>query len=806
MKFDSFSALPFSLASFQLLYSSSILKIARGMLLLAFLLYAAFRITTGEYAIDVPEYIGGLFIFWETFYFFKVKNLNLGKEIGTSENLADSFSTRAAKILLQSGSRDLGRILAVTVKTPFSQFVMQKAGLTLDKLPNVPWGSWDNFLTAIPEAVKAEDWKYVTEHDIMAALVRVEGPLKKALFDAEVKPEDLDSILFWAAAEENESERLATLEKGLTTDTKGIAEDWAYGYTLALDRYSHDITHDLTSGRAKPYLVGRDEQLDTLQKVLARAGKSNALLLGEDGAGKTTIVQLLAQRSYQGQVLKELRFKRFLQLDLTSLLSGAGEGELEKRVKELLTDAERAGNIVLVIPDLEYLAGAGEGLVKIDLTGLLMESLNSGRLQVIGLVDHAGYKKYLEPHKSLLSTFELINVPSLDKIATIKTLEELAPSLERRHRVFLTYKALKAVVELSDRYLPEKDLPGKAIELLDETAVEASSQNKKLLTADDIATFVSSKTHVPVGKVGSSEKQMLLNLEGFLHQRVIGQEEGIVAVSNALRRSRAGLRDEKRPIGVFLFLGPTGVGKTETSKALAEAYFGSEKAMIRLDMSEFANADSQSKLIGNTDEPGNLTDAVRAQPHSLILLDEIEKAHPQILNTFLQVFDDGRLTDGLGRTVDFTNCIIIATSNAGAEQIREVIKSGGDLLQNRGLLIDYLLKKGTFRPEFINRFDEVVLFKPLNLQEISQVVNLLLKELSGRLGKQDIAFIATPEAAAKIAQAGFDPVFGARPMRRYIQDHVESILSKKLLAGEVKRGDTITLKPEDLSATPNPQT
>lgn len=800
MRFDSNSSLPFSVAAFQILYSSSFLKTIRLTLLLLFLIYALIRVTTGNRGVDILEFIGGWFLFWETFYFFKIRTLNIGKEIETSENLADSFSTRAAKLLLHEGSTDLGKILQVTLATPFSQFVMQKAGLTLDKLPNVPWATWETFLAAIPEAVKAEGWKFVTEHDIMAALIRVEGPLKKALFDAEVKPEDLDNILFWAAAEENERERLKNLEQGLATGTKGIAEDWAYGYTLALDRYAHDITHDLTSGHARPYLVGRDAQLQDLQKILSRSSKANALLIGEDGSGKTTVVQLLAKQSYLGNVLPELKFKRFLKLDLTSLLSGAGTGELEQRVKDLLADAERAGNIVLVIPDIEYLAGAGEGLVKVDMTGLFLESLNSARLQVIGLTDHSGYKRFLEPHKSFLSAFEQILVPSLDKPDTIRTLEELSPSLERRHGVSLTYKALRAAVDLSDRYLPEKDLPGKAIELLDEATVEAASNNKRLIDAEDIAQFVSHKTHAPIGKVGSKEKEMLLDLEKYLHTRVVGQDEALIAVSNALRRSRAGLRDEHRPIGVFLFLGPTGVGKTETSKALAATYFGSEKAMIRFDMSEFASSDSQSKLIGSTNEPGNLTDAVRQNPHSLILLDEIEKAHPQILNTFLQVFDDGRLTDGLGRTVDFTNTIIIATSNAGAEEIREIIQSGQKLMDNRRQLIDLLLKKGIFRPEFLNRFDEIVLFRPLNLQEISQVVVLMLENLSQQLQKQDVTLKLTPEAAAKIAQAGFDPIFGARPLRRYIQDHVESVLSKKLLSGEIKRGDTITLKPEDLDA------
>lgn len=803
--FDAGSASPFSLAAFQLLYDNWLTRITRAIIFVAGLTYfistsVSLTDLTATH-VNLVAFIWGLWVFWEGFYLLRLRTLNVGVPVGTRPNIGESFSSRAAKILLQAGSTDLSKIFAVTMRSSFAQFVLTKSNLTLKDLPNTSWGSWDEFLAALPEAVTAEGWSYVTEHDILAALARVPGPLKGALFNKDIKPEDLDGILFWAANEENRRQSYQFWNRQSLTKTKGIAQDWAYGYTLALDRYSHDITSDLSSGKvSRPYLVGKEAELDTIQKILSRSDKRNALLIGEAGVGKTTIIQLLAAKSLEGTTLPEIRFKRFLSLDLTSLLSGAGQGELEQRVKDLLADASRAGNIVLVIPNIEYLAGAGEGLVKIDLTGLILESLQGKKMQVIGLTDHAGYKNYLESHKELISSFELLEVAAASPASSIRIIEQLAPELERRHRTNLTYSAVKQSVDLSSRYLGDKELPGKAIELIDEAAVEASATSRKIVTGSDIENLVSRKTRIPVGRAKGPEKDKLLNLESLLHQRVIGQDEALAAVSNALRRSRAGLRDEKRPIGVFMFLGPTGVGKTETSKALAEIYFGDEKRMIRLDMSEYQTTADQVKLIGAPNQPGNLTDAVRQNPYSLVLLDEIEKAHPQILNTFLQVFDDGRLTDGLGRTVDFTNTIIIATSNAGAEQIRQIILSKQDLMSQRPELIDYLQRQDIFKPEFLNRFDEIVLFKPLSIEEIVLVVNLMLGSLDKRLATQDVKLIITPAAVTKIAESGFDPVFGARPLRRYIQDHVENLISRELLSGRIKRGSQVTIDAADLDA------
>lgn len=802
--FDTFTAPPFTVARFQLFYESWVAVVVRVVIFLtgALLAVSSVRPTLDptKFSIDLPIYLWGLFILWEGIYLLKIHPLNVGIPFSSTTNLAASFSTRAAKIVLRAGAPNPEAIFNECTKLPFTKFVLTKAGIAeKDFKSSGSWGSFNDFLSSLKEVPGKEGWRYITEHDILSALANMEGPLKKTLFGLELKEEDLRGILFWASAEENEREnRYRFWRNRSLVETKGIAEDWGYGYTLALDRYSRDITKELSSGRLEPYLVGRDAEMTQVEQILSRSGRKNVLLLGEAGVGKTTVIQMLALKSLRGETSPAIRYKRFLALDIAALLSGAEAGEVQDRVKQLLTDAERAGNIILVIPDIHYLAGAGEGLVKIDLTGSLMGTLEGDRTQVIATTDHIGFKKYLEPHKSFLEAFEVIEIPEATQEESLRVLEKAAPKLEDRTGISLTYGAIKSSVELSKRYMTEKELPGKAIELLDQSSVEVAAAGKKELTPTDVASIVSRKTRIPIGAAEEEEKEKLLNLEEFLHKRIVGQDQAIVAVSNAIRRARAGLRDEKRPIGVYLFLGPTGVGKTETSKALAEAYFGSEKSMIRVDMSEYQTEESQAKLIGSAGEPGNLTEALRATPFTVVLLDEIEKAHTKILDTFLQAFDAGRLTDGTGRVIDTTHAIFIATSNAGAEEIRQMILSGKDLQAEKSNLIDHLQKQGIFKPEFLNRFDEIVLYRPLSIDEVVKVVELMLRSLDKRLANRDVNLEITDEAAKKIAEAGYDPVFGARPLRRFIQDHVESVLAKKLLEGSVKRGDTITLGVNDL--------
>jgi ATP-dependent Clp protease ATP-binding subunit ClpC len=424
---------------------------------------------------------------------------------------------------------------------------------------------------------------------------------------------------------------------------------------------------------------------------------------------------------------------------------------------------------------------------------------------VIGATDIKSFHRDIESNPAVASSFEKIGVHEPNMEETISVLEEMVPVIEHRDGVFWPFQSVREVVQVTQKYIQNKPFPQKAIEIVDEVSVSVAKQGGKIILPKMVDDHISAKLEVPVTQAEGKEAQKLLNLEEFLHKRVIGQDEAIKAVATAMRRARAGLASGKRPIGSFLFLGPTGVGKTETSKALAEAYFGNEKSMIRVDMSEYQEQSSIYRLIGsppsagNEGEKGQLTTAVMDNPFSLILLDEIEKAHRDILTLFLQVFDDGRLTDGTGQVVDFTNTIIIATSNAGSELIRQGIEKGvvGEMLKK--ILLDYLQKQGTFRPEFLNRFDAVVAFHPLSRENIFEVAKLMLKSLAERMAEKEINLKFTDAAVEKLAKIGFDPLYGARPMRRAIQDKVENALAESILSGKTERGATILIDEKDIA-------
>lgn len=470
---------------------------------------------------------------------------------------------------------------------------------------------------------------------------------------------------------------------------------------------------------------------------------------------------------------------------------------MEQRLKNILVEVSHAGDVVLFVPNIENLAGALQG-GKFDITGLLSQNLKDINLQIIGTSNRASYHKFIEDKPAFADTFEVIDVHEPNQDQTIRILEEASTIIESKTGVIVTYSAIKKAVELSERYMIDKVLPGKAIDLVDQAAASISRLGKNLLESSDIERVITEKTNVPAGLATEDEKEKLMKLETVLHERIVSQDEAINAISQAVKRSRTLKRDSKKPIGVFLFLGPTGVGKTETAKALAEVYYGSENRIIRLDMSEFNQENSIYRLIGappglsEFKEGGQLTEAVRVNPFSLILLDELEKAHPKILEVFLAIFDEGRITDSSGRPISFTNTIIVATSNAGADLIRERIKtnSTNNLKQE---LIESLLTDHTFKPEFINRFDDVIVYKPLTPEEVAKVVEFMLKKLALRMERQDIDVKFSPEVISFLAKIGYDPTFGARPLQRSIQDQVEVKLSQAILEGKLTRGTTANL-------------
>ncbi|MCY7474472.1 ATP-dependent protease ATP-binding subunit ClpC [Bacillus safensis] len=639
--------------------------------------------------------------------------------------------------------------------------------------------------------------------------------------------------------------------------------------TPTLDSLARDLTAIAKEDSLDP-VIGRSKEIQRVIEVLSRRTKNNPVLIGEPGVGKTAIAEGLAQQIIHNEVPEILRDKRVMTLDMGTVVAGTKyRGEFEDRLKKVMDEIRQAGNIILFIDELHTLIGAGGAEGAIDASNILKPSLARGELQCIGATTLDEYRKYIEKDAALERRFQPIQVdqPSVDE--SIQILRGLRDRYEAHHRVSITDEAIEAAVKLSDRYISDRFLPDKAIDLIDEAGSkvrlrsfttppnlkeleqkldevrkekdaavqsqefekaaslrdteqrlrekvevtkkswkEKQGQENSEVSVDDIAMVVSSWTGVPVSKIAQTETDKLLNMEQLLHSRVIGQDEAVVAVAKAVRRARAGLKDPKRPIGSFIFLGPTGVGKTELARALAESIFGDEEAMIRIDMSEYMEKHSTSRLVGSPpgyvgyDEGGQLTEKVRRKPYSVVLLDEIEKAHPDVFNILLQVLEDGRLTDSKGRTVDFRNTILIMTSNVGASELKRNKYVGfnvQDESQNykdmKGKVMGEL--KRAFRPEFINRIDEIIVFHSLEKKHLKEIVSLMSDQLTKRLKEQDLSIELTEAAKAKIADEGVDLEYGARPLRRAIQKHVEDRLSEELLKGNIEKGQHIVLDVED---------
>ncbi|MDQ0247679.1 ATP-dependent Clp protease ATP-binding subunit ClpC [Bacillus fengqiuensis] len=639
--------------------------------------------------------------------------------------------------------------------------------------------------------------------------------------------------------------------------------------TPTLDSLARDLTVIAREGRLDP-VIGRSKEIQRVIEVLSRRTKNNPVLIGEPGVGKTAIAEGLAQQIVNNEVPEILRDKRVMTLDMGTVVAGTKyRGEFEDRLKKVMDEIRQAGNIILFIDELHTLIGAGGAEGAIDASNILKPSLARGELQCIGATTLDEYRKYIEKDAALERRFQPIQVDEPTIEESIQILQGLRDRYEAHHRVSITDEAIEQAVKLSDRYISDRFLPDKAIDLIDEAGSkvrlrsfttppnlkeleqklesvrkekdaavqgqefekaaslrdteqrlreeleetkkvwkEKQGQENSEVTVEDIAMVVSSWTRIPVSKLAQEETDRLLNMEEILHSRVIGQEEAVKAIAKAVRRARAGLKDPKRPIGSFVFLGPTGVGKTELARALAESMFGDEDAMIRIDMSEYMEKHSTSRLVGSPpgyvgyEEGGQLTEKVRRKPYSVVLLDEIEKAHPDVFNILLQVLEDGRLTDSKGRTVDFRNTILIMTSNVGADTLKRnkyvgfnVQDESQDYKDMKGKVMGEL--KRAFRPEFLNRIDEIIVFHSLEKKHLQHIVTLMSKQLTTRLKEQEIELQLTDKAIEKIAEEGFDPEYGARPLRRAIQKHIEDRLSEELLKGEIQRGQKVELDVAD---------
>ena len=715
--------------------------------------------------------------------------------------------------------------------------------------------------SAVSEASAQKEEKAGTEHILLAMLKETDSVATRLLHTMGVNIQKLYAAVLAAMGVEGESGAEGMQTARTLKNRKGSG-------TPVLDQYSRDLTAMAAEGKLDP-VVGRDREIARLIQILSRRTKNNPCLVGEPGVGKTAIAEGLAQKIVSGMVPDTVKNKRVVVLDLSGMVAGSKyRGEFEERIRNVVNEVRENRGVLLFIDELHTIIGAGGAEGALDASNILKPSLSRGEIQLIGATTLEEYRKYIEKDAALERRFQPVTVEEPTEEEALEILKGLRPYYEKHHGVVIEDSALEAAVKMSVRYITDRFLPDKAIDIIDETAskvqiggyrasagtepleqeirdaeaekeeaikhadiekarearrrqneakeklekyrIREERKNKRkplTVTENSVADIVSDWTKIPVQRLTEGETKRLAHLEKELHKRVIGQDEAVKAVAQAVKRGRVGLKDPSRPIGSFLFLGPTGVGKTELSKALAEAVFGSEQAMIRVDMSEYMEKHSVSKLIGSPpgyvgyDEGGQLSEKVRRNPYSVLLFDEIEKAHPDVFNILLQVLDDGHITDAHGRKVDFKQTIIIMTSNAGAQAIIEPKKlgfmSGEDEKQDYERMKSNVMEevRRLFKPEFLNRIDEIMVFHTLNKQHIRKIVSLLLKNLENRCQEQmDIQLKITDSVKDYLAEAGFDSKYGARPLRRAIQTKLEDTLANEILEGKIKRGDTVKVQ------------
>ena len=736
------------------------------------------------------------FLIIETFFRFKIfrkfpevqAQLNKG-------NPFDSFTLKSLGIFLSSNnSQSLVRKL---FKISSINFLLDKMDILKEeeiKLIDISKEELAKYALEISKNLKG---KFVTAMDLFASYLLLTEDNTKLLFNKNLKKEELVEILSWARTRFADEENPKPLRVNFWGE--GIGEDWVTGWTIETKKYMVDLTAEVLQKR--PTLLGRESEFRQLVEGMYK-GKS-ALLVGEIGSGRTEIAQSLAFESFAGNLSGSLYHQRFYMLLVDALLSGSDNlGQLEERLDSVVAELSHSGNIIVFISSFENILGSSS--FHLDLSGALIPYIQRGAIRIVATITPGSFKKFVETRKTLLGNLEVIKVEEPSEDVAFTMLFRKASEIEKKDNIKISYRAIVSCLKFAKKYLPDRVLPGSSVTLLEDTALAAALSKKKIVEEGDVIQKIESKTKIAVGKPDKAEKELLLNLEDEIHKRVVDQKEAVSEVSEAMRRLRTGLSIENKPIS-FLFLGPTGVGKTETAKTLARIYFGQAHKMIRLDMSEYSEGGSLKRLLGSmpgeTDAPGELSDKILDNPFSLVLLDEFEKASSNILNLFLQVLDDGRLTDNKGKTVSFTNAIIIATSNAASEFIREEVNKGTPIDKKfQQNLLEFLQTKGIFKPELLNRFDGIIVFKPLGEKEVEEITKILLKELSDKMLEQDIVVSFDERIVQKIIKEGFDEQFGARPINRYIQNNIEDLLAQKILKDEIKRGDKILVLTDSSSS------
>lgn len=779
--------------------------------------------------------------------------------VGTEHILLGLLRQRdcvASAVLIENGA-DEERIVAI-----LEQLISQESNVNVAEPDSYTPRARRVLDQAAGEAVRFKAQLIGTEHILIAIIKENDSVALRLLNTIGVNIQKTYVDLLIAMGEDSSAYK---------EDFQGNKQKNKKNPTATLDQYSRDLTKLAAEGKLDP-VIGREKEIQRVIQITSRRTKNNPCLIGEPGVGKTAVVEGLALKIVEGDVPETIADKRLLTLDLSGMVAGSKyRGEFEERIKKVIAEVKAAGNILLFIDELHTIIGAGGAEGAIDASNILKPSLARGEVQIIGATTLEEYRKYIEKDAALERRFQPVNVEEPSEDAAVEILKGIRPAYERHHGVRISDAALVAAVKMSERYINDRFLPDKAIDLIDEAASktrlgvyikpdaiknledEISAMDAQKETAikeeayekageikkkqlkkmeklgklnekwnsdktdkrmvvgeNEIADVVSDWTKIPVKKLAMEESERLMNLEKILHERVVGQDEAVTAVAKAIRRGRVGLKDPKRPIGSFLFLGPTGVGKTELSKALADAMFGSENALIRVDMSEYMEKHSVSKMIGSPpgyvgyEEGGQLSEKVRRNPYSVILFDEIEKAHPDVFNILLQVLDDGHITDSTGRKVDFKNTVIIMTSNAGAQNIISPknlgFASDNSKEHNHAVMKERVMEevKTIFKPEFLNRIDETIVFHTLTKENIGSIIDILLESINKRIKEQmNMAIKLDDEAKNYIIDSGYDEKYGARPLKRALQSKVEDELAEKILEGKFKAGDTVLVSLED---------
>ncbi len=684
-------------------------------------------------------------------------------------------------------------------KDPRIYYLLKKLELLgtdiLNKLSQTTSLYKDDILKNAFEITKSHNVRYVEKEHILYALLKSIPNYDVLLSSYNLILDNVEDTVKWIVNEREDNSRAHFWQEDYEMPSiGGIGKGMTGRATPHLNSVSQDFTQMAKHGLLNQ-IVGRREEIKDIADILS-GEKVNILIIGEPGSGKTSIVKGIAQKIFKGTEYKSLKFKRIVSLDPGALVAGtSNSGTLADKLKIVMEEIKASGDIILFIDEIQNLLiseNAQNGDAPSTPFAVLEPYLATNRIQFIGATNVANYRKYIEPNGSFSRLFDVVEIQEASKADTLEILKVVARKFENQYKIIISYPALRKVIELSDKLIHERVMPDKAIDILNRTA-SSISNSTKFLTAENIAVEISQVTKVPVSSISQDESQKLLNIEKDLMKKIIGQDPAINQIGASLKRARAGIRNEGKPIAGFLFVGTTGVGKTETAKALAQVYFGDVKSMIRLDMSEYQQIDSIDRLIGDpkTGFGGFLTDAVRSRPFALVLLDEIEKAHPNVLLTFLQVLDDGRLTDSSGRVVDFTNTIIIATSNVGTKKIQEVSRRNGifDELKEEAMKE----VKDHFAPEFLNRFSGIIVFKPLDMLSVRKITEIMLEKIKRLSEEKGIKVSFKPELVDELIKRGYDPEQGARPLARVIENSVESYLAVDILSKKIVKGSSIDL-------------